>query len=110
MRRDASEAIIARVDRQRSKALSDARRLRIREVARAQVNLGAKSYDESLDRLEWVKAAAWKLRELFVTLQDDAGACAFFGSLAHAPESVLPKAIAAARAEQAFDKLTGASE
>ena len=104
----AENRIIDRIDRRREQKATtrvrELRRLQIHEMARASVNCAALGYDDPADRLEWLKAAAWKVRALFVTVQDDAGACAFFGSLASAPDSVLPKAIAKAKAEQLFTK------
>jgi hypothetical protein len=100
--------IVDRIDRRREQRATtqvrELRRLQIAEHARSTVNCAAKGYDDPAERLEWLKAAGWKLRELFVAGQNDAGACAFFGSLASAPDSVLPRAITKARAEQLFTK------
>ncbi len=102
----AENRIIERIDRKREQMATtqvrELRRLQIGEHARSSVNCGARSFDDPAERLEWLKAAAWKVREMFVAVQDDAGACSFFGSLASAPDSVLPKAIAKAKAEQVF--------
>jgi hypothetical protein len=102
----AENRIIDRIDRQRERKAStkvrEVRRLQIGEHARASINCTALGYDDPAERLEWLKASAWKIRELFVSVQDDAGAVAFFGSLASAPDSVLPRAIARAEAERVF--------
>lgn len=105
---------VDRIDRHRdrrasSKPVKDVRRLQIREMAREAFRATVARLTCPNERLELIRATAWAAREQFVSLQDDAGACAFFGSLAHAPESVLPKAIAKAKADQAFDKLTRAA-
>lgn len=104
----AENRIIDRIDRRREQKATtqvrELRRLQIGEDARARINCAALAFDDPAERLEWLKAAAWKLRDLFVSVQDDAGACAFFGSLASAPDSVLPRGIAKATAEKLFTK------
>jgi hypothetical protein len=101
--------LVDRIDRDRerrasSKPAKDARRLQIRDMAREAFRATVARLTCPNERLELTRATAWAAREQFVSLQDDAGACAFFGSLASAPDSVLPKAIAKATAEQLFAK------
>ncbi|WGM31479.1 hypothetical protein [Brevundimonas sp. NIBR11] len=104
----AENRIIDRIDRRRERKaetqVRELRRLQIGEDARARVNCAALNFDDPAERLEWLKAAAWKIRALFVSVQDDAGAVAFFGSLAAAHDSVLPRAISKANAERLFTK------
>lgn len=110
MKRDFSDHVISKVDKDKRTAAQRARDDRIAEVARAQVNLGAKSYDAQPDRLKWIKAAAVKLRELYAETQDDAGAVTFFGSLAEAHPSTLPGGCARDIGERRFAQITGGGE
>ena len=95
---------IGAADRSRAKAATSARTLQVRELAKEAINCAVMEMPEE-DRAVFMQEAINHLGTLYTASQGAEATVSLFGKLSRCPTFAINRAIANARAEQAFAKL-----
>lgn len=102
----AADRMAEHLDHDGARRVREAERRAMQARISSAVSYAVKNEPNHL-QLEAAKALVWNGRGQIASLTDEAGACAFMGSLAHTPVNDLGKAVAVARAEQLFTRAEG---
>lgn len=98
------DRILGNIDRMKGKATTSARTLAVREMAKGTVNCAVMDQPEE-DRAVFLQEAVNHLGTLYTASQGAEATVSLFGKLSRCPTFAINRAVANARAEQAFAKL-----